>query len=185
VASADDGLGVTGSDVPVGRDDADVIREAAHMEVLGGLLLIEEAVVATAHRLFGAENREGTSFAVARHLTHHCSPVAVERAHDKALPRGATMNGTILVYGNDPMLVTTCGLILEKAGYKLFSAETLGNAMLVLMNHQIDVCVLCQSLRDEERRGIVEAAHALQAEIKCAVLDFEERENTIGGVDLV
>jgi hypothetical protein len=95
------------------------------------------------------------------------------------------MNGTILVYGNDPMLVTTRGLILENAGYKLFSAETFGNAMLVLMNHQIDVCVLCQSLRDDERRGIVETAHVLQPDIKCAVLDFEEREFRIEGVDLI
>src|SRR5436305_175039 len=43
--------------------------------------LVKEAVVATVHRLFGAENREGTSFAVARHLRYKCSPVCVERAH--------------------------------------------------------------------------------------------------------
>jgi hypothetical protein len=52
------------------------------MKVLGDPLFIEEAVVANAHRLLGAENREGTSFAVARHLTYHCSPIGVERAHD-------------------------------------------------------------------------------------------------------
>jgi hypothetical protein len=38
VTSADYGLGVTGSNVPVGRDDADAVRGAAHMEVLGDLL---------------------------------------------------------------------------------------------------------------------------------------------------
>jgi hypothetical protein len=43
--------GVTGRDVVVWRDDADVVRDAAHVEVLGGLLLIEEAVVAAAHGL--------------------------------------------------------------------------------------------------------------------------------------
>jgi hypothetical protein len=53
----------------------------AHGSV-GNLLRVKEAVVVTAHRLFGAENREGTSFAVARHLTYHCSPVGVERTHD-------------------------------------------------------------------------------------------------------
>jgi hypothetical protein len=56
VASADDRLGVSGSDVPVGRDDADVVCGAAHMEVLRDLLFIEEGVVATAHGLFDAEN---------------------------------------------------------------------------------------------------------------------------------
>lgn len=95
------------------------------------------------------------------------------------------MQGTILVYGNDEMLVATRGLILERAGYRVFTAHEFGNAMLVLMNHQIDVCVLCQSLTDEERRGILETAHALQPEIKCAVLDFEEREDPIEGVDLI
>ena len=57
--------------------------------------------------------------------------------------------------------------------------------MLVLMNHQIDIVVLCQSLKDEERRGILETARALQPEIKCAVLDFEEREAMVSGVDLI
>ena len=95
------------------------------------------------------------------------------------------MHGTILVYGNELTLVTTRGLILEKAGYKVFTAQAFGNAMLVLMHHQIDACVLCQSLTDEERRGILETARALQPEIKCAVLDFAESEVAIEGVDLI
>jgi hypothetical protein len=65
------------------------------------------------------------------------------------------MHGTILVYGNEPMLVTTRGLILEKAGYKVFTAQAFGNAM------------------------------SLQPEIKCAVLDFAESEVAIEGVDLI
>jgi DNA-binding response OmpR family regulator len=95
------------------------------------------------------------------------------------------MHGTILVYGNEPVLVTTRGLILEKAGYKVFTAQAFGNAMLVLMHHQIDACVLCQSLTDEERQGILETARTLQPEIKCAVLDFAESEVAIEGVDLI
>jgi len=95
------------------------------------------------------------------------------------------MNGTILVCGNDEMLVRTRCLILGKAGYEVFTAQTFGNAMLVLMNHQIDVCILCQSLRDEERRGILETVHALQPETKCAVIDFAERVVATDGVDLV
>ena len=107
------------------------------------------------------------------------------RYHIAALPKGAIMHGTILVYGNDEILVMTRCLILGKAGYEVFTAQTFGNAMLVLMNHQIDLCVLCQSLRDEERRGIFETAHALQPEAKCAVLDFGESEVAIEGVDLI
>jgi hypothetical protein len=45
----DHGLGVTGSDVVVGRYDANVVGSETHMEVLSDLLFIEEAVVAAAH----------------------------------------------------------------------------------------------------------------------------------------
>ena len=95
------------------------------------------------------------------------------------------MHGTVLVYGNDEVLVIARCHILGKAGYEVFTAQTFANAMLVLLNHQIDVCVLCQSLKVEERRGILETAHALQPEIKCAVLDFAESEVAIEGVDLI
>jgi hypothetical protein len=95
------------------------------------------------------------------------------------------MYGTILVYGNDEILVMTRSLILGKAGYEVFTAQTYRNAMLVLMNHRIDLCVLCRSLREEERRGILETAHALQPETKCVVLDFWESEVAIEGVDLI
>jgi hypothetical protein len=95
------------------------------------------------------------------------------------------MQQTILVYGKDEILVMTRCLLLGKAGYEVFTAQTFGNAMLVLMNHQIDLCVLCQSLTDQERRSILETAHALQPEIKCVVLDFGESEVAIDGADLI
>jgi hypothetical protein len=95
------------------------------------------------------------------------------------------MQGKILIYGNDEILVMTRCLILGKAGYEVFTAQTFGNAMLVLVNHQIDLCVLCQSLKDEERRGILETAHALQPESKCVVLDFGASEVATEGVDLI
>ena len=95
------------------------------------------------------------------------------------------MHGTILVYGNDEMLVATRGLVLEKSGYEVFTAQTFSNAMLVLMNHQIDLCVLCHSLKDEGRCGILETARALEPETRCAVLDLTETQAEIEGVDLI
>jgi DNA-binding response OmpR family regulator len=82
------------------------------------------------------------------------------------------MHGKILVYGNDPMLVTTRRLILEKAGYHALATTEFSDAMLVLMNQEIDVLIVCQSLRDEERQGILETAHALKPDIKCVILRF-------------
>jgi two-component SAPR family response regulator len=95
------------------------------------------------------------------------------------------VHGAILVYGNDATLVTTRCLVLERAGYIALPAQAFGNAMLMLLNHQIDIIVLCQSLKDEERQGIVETARALQPEIKCVVIDFNEVEDPIEGVALI
>jgi hypothetical protein len=91
------------------------------------------------------------------------------------------MQGTIFIYGNDPMLVTTRRLIFERAGYTVFAAESLSNAALVLMNHQIDVFVLCQSLSDEERHAALETANTLQSEIKCVSLSFNGGDIAMDG----
>jgi hypothetical protein len=92
------------------------------------------------------------------------------------------MQGTIFLYGNDEMLLTTRRLIFEKAGYEVFTANSFSAAMLVVMNHQIDVLVLCQSLDDHERRRILGWAPTLQPEIKFAVLSFDGRGVTTDGV---
>jgi hypothetical protein len=41
------------------------------------------------------------------------------------------MQATIFLYGNDVTLLTTRRLVLEKAGYTVFTAENVSNAMLV------------------------------------------------------
>jgi hypothetical protein len=54
--------------------------------------------------------------------------------------------------------------------------------MLVLMNHQIDVLVLCQYLSDEERGAVLETAPTLQPEIRFAVLSFDGHDVVTDGV---
>jgi DNA-binding NtrC family response regulator len=95
------------------------------------------------------------------------------------------MHSSILIYGNEPILLKTRGHILEKAGYKVLTSRAFAGAMLTLMTQQVDVCVLCQSLTDEERRRFLQTTNALQPEIKCAVLDFEEGEDPVVEVDLI
>jgi hypothetical protein len=89
------------------------------------------------------------------------------------------MQATILISGNDAMLLTTRRMIFEQAGYSVFTTDSVSNARLVLMNHQIDVLVLCQSLDDNDRASILRVAHLLQPEIKCASLSFDGREVAI------
>jgi hypothetical protein len=91
-------------------------------------------------------------------------------------PREQSVNGTILAYGNDEMLVTTRQLILGKAGYQVFSATNFASALTVLVNEAVNVLLLCQSLTEEERRGILETGRAIQPEIKCVTFGYDGLE---------
>ena len=53
--------------------------------------------------------------------------------------------------------------------------------MLAMMNHLIDLLLLCQSLNEDERRGILETAYALQPDIRCASLTYDGRELEMDG----
>jgi hypothetical protein len=83
------------------------------------------------------------------------------------------MRSNILAYGNDPILLTTRRFVLEKAGYRVFTTLEFSDAMLVLLNQQIDVLVLCHSLHDDERRGVLETAHAITEDVKCVILHYD------------
>ena|ERR1700759_1120292 len=79
------------------------------------------------------------------------------------------MNGTILIYGNEEVLLTTRQLILEKAGYQVFSAKNVATALRALVNEPIDALLLCQSLSEDERRRTLETARAVKPDIKIVV----------------
>jgi hypothetical protein len=46
------------------------------------------------------------------------------------------MPSKILAYGNDPILLATRRLVLENAGYRVFTTLEVSDAMLVLLNHR-------------------------------------------------
>ncbi|MCU1251379.1 MAG: hypothetical protein JWQ49_4408 [Edaphobacter sp.] len=89
------------------------------------------------------------------------------------------MNRTILVHGNEEMSVTTRQLILEKAGYQVFSATSFASALAVLVDQKINVLLLCQSLSEEERRGILETSPCDAPEIKCVTFGYDGLEVVI------
>jgi hypothetical protein len=95
------------------------------------------------------------------------------------------MPGRLLIYGNDSMLLTTRRLILEKVGYEVATVATFSDAMLCLLNQQLDLLILCQSLSEEERRGMLESAHAIDPRLKCAVLQFTAGHERIANEELV
>ena len=94
------------------------------------------------------------------------------------------MHGKILIYGNDLTLISTRHLVLERAGYRVLSATQFASAMLGLMNEHIDVLILCHSLRDEERRAMLETAHAITPDVKCVVLSFNGCEVPPGDAEV-
>ena len=83
------------------------------------------------------------------------------------------------------MLLTTRRLILEKVGYEVATVATFSDAMLCLLNQQLDLLILCQSLSEEERRGMLESAHAIDPRLKCAVLQFTVGHERIANEELV
>jgi DNA-binding NtrC family response regulator len=91
------------------------------------------------------------------------------------------MYGTILVYGNEVLLVKTRHLILEKAGYQVFSAMDFAGAANVLLNQPINLVLLCQSLSDTKRRDFLEKARAIKPDLKCAVFGDHGREVALEG----
>ena len=91
------------------------------------------------------------------------------------------MNGTILIYGNEQLLVSTRRLILEKAGYQVFSATRFDSGLLALVNERINVLLLCHSLYEQERRSILETARAVKPDVKTLVFGFDGREVELNG----
>jgi hypothetical protein len=86
------------------------------------------------------------------------------------------MRPKILAYGNDPILLTTRRLVLEKARYRVFTSPEFSDAMLVLLNQQINV---------DEPRGILETARAITQDVKCVILHYDAGAVPIEDAELV
>ena len=79
------------------------------------------------------------------------------------------------------MWVTTWDLLLEKAGYEVFSTTQFASALVALVNERINVLLLCQSLNEVERGSIIETTRAIKSEIKCVVFECDGRELMLDG----
>jgi hypothetical protein len=56
------------------------------------------------------------------------------------------MSAQLLVYGTYPILLDTHRLILERSGYRIFTARSLRQAKEVAERERIDLFILCSSL---------------------------------------
>jgi hypothetical protein len=90
------------------------------------------------------------------------------------LPWGFGVQAKILVYGHDPLLLMTRGQLLEHAGFRVIRAQEFADAIQLTMNQHFDVLVLCQTLRADERQGMLAIAHAIQPPTKTLIFMVDE-----------
>jgi DNA-binding response OmpR family regulator len=90
------------------------------------------------------------------------------------------MDISIFLYGNDQTLLMTRRLILEKEGYRVFTAMRFGDAMLLTMTQRLDVLILCQSLSVEERNGVLATVREIAPSLKTLIVRSGESVYPIG-----
>ena len=61
------------------------------------------------------------------------------------------MSRSILLYGHDDVLLFTRRAILEKTGFRVFTASYLHEVEVIAATQPIDLLVLCQTVSYEER----------------------------------
>jgi DNA-binding NtrC family response regulator len=89
------------------------------------------------------------------------------------------MHRNVLVYGNDAILLLTRRLLLEKAGFRVFTTLELSDAMQLVMHQDIALLVLCQSLRADERQGILATIRAIHPTTKILIMQSEQLVSVI------
>ena len=90
------------------------------------------------------------------------------------------MDNRIFLYGNDQTLLMTRRLILEKEGYRVFTAMKFGEAIQLTMTQRLDVLILCQSLSVEERNGVLATVREIAPSLKTLIVRSGESVYPIG-----
>jgi hypothetical protein len=80
------------------------------------------------------------------------------------------MFDSILVYGNDPLLLTTRRLVLEKAGFRVFTSMKYENTILMMLNQQLDLLILCQTLNTDECLGALAISRHVFPPMKTVIM---------------
>ena len=82
----------------------------------------------------------------------------------------STASACILVYGSDDVLLGTRTMVLEKAGYTVFSARETSDFEEILLGQTISLLVLCHSLSSEKCEAAIKFAEKRHPEIRSLVL---------------
>jgi DNA-binding NarL/FixJ family response regulator len=80
----------------------------------------------------------------------------------------------VLVYSNDAILLMTCRLLLEAAGYRVFTTLELSDAIDLAMNRDIALLIFCQNLQAHERPRVLVPVRAAHPETKILMMRLDE-----------
>jgi hypothetical protein len=76
----------------------------------------------------------------------------------------------ILVYGSDQLLLGTRTMVLENAGFQVFSAISSDVAESIMKSGEIGLIVLCHSLSEQKRESALAFANRQQPPLNTLVL---------------
>jgi DNA-binding response OmpR family regulator len=79
----------------------------------------------------------------------------------------------ILIFGHDEILLETRRLVLECAGFRVWTATKAAGAMQILVEEPIGLFVLCNSLSSEEHFTVLKTARTLRRDMKTLVLSLD------------
>ena len=73
---------------------------------------------------------------------------------------------SILVYGRDPSLLDTRRWVLERAGYRVLTAQALAEAKHLAATEPVKVLLLCHSLSAQDSENALAAADTIRPEMR-------------------
>ncbi|MGI4828914.1 MAG: hypothetical protein ACRYFU_12100, partial [Janthinobacterium lividum] len=73
---------------------------------------------------------------------------------------------SILVYGRDPSLLDTRRWVLERAGYRVLTAQTLAEARHLAATEPVSVLLLCHGLSAQDCEDALAVADIIRPEMR-------------------
>ena len=80
------------------------------------------------------------------------------------------MSANILVYGTYPLLLETHKIILEHSGFHVAQADSITSFRALLDLQDIDLCIFCSSLADQDRDQSIAILSILHPELPYMIL---------------
>lgn len=76
----------------------------------------------------------------------------------------------ILVFGHDPILLSTRTMILRREGFDVLTSSDLPQATRLLDQHPVDLLILCHTAHPEEQQTLLSLAHTALRDTRTLVL---------------